>query len=301
MMFHFCNTSTSSLPLLLCFCRLLLRTWTCCTLVLRGGSWRDGTSAEYASSTGYVPKRIELGRIFSSIHKIKIDDQDDMGDWSNRSPSAIHWAFDFGSKTNKYVRCWHHHCTFGNERKNGETRGYHSERKSFVTGFSRDLEVSGKLDAVFSCQSESIQNIRERISVLPEKGRMQSSSTTHYQLVAWRVQCMKTKDEQNQKVRLTPRVPRVVSKTNSQCGQQDVCQRRFHPALYRSRRSAIRWLTSSSLRARRSTSRICSRGFDGSLSRRLRVAGASAIGGARAVLLGEAVQEDRGKGRVDAM
>ena len=33
--------------------------------------------------------------------------------------------------------------------------------------------------------------------------------------------CMKTQDELYQKVRLTPRVPRVVVKSNSQCGQQD--------------------------------------------------------------------------------
>ena len=33
--------------------------------------------------------------------------------------------------------------------------------------------------------------------------------------------CMKTHGELHQKVRLTPRVPRVVPKSNSQCGQQD--------------------------------------------------------------------------------
>ena len=36
-----------------------------------------------------------------------------------------------------------------------------------------------------------------------------------------KVVCMKTKDELHQKVRLTPRVPRVVLKSNSQFGQQD--------------------------------------------------------------------------------
>ena len=70
-------------------------------------------------------------------------------------------------------------------------------------------------------------------------------------------------------------------------------------------------------------SRICARSSDASLSRRLRGAGpcfliafcnsivasnvssseelASAIGGGRAALPGEAVQEDRGQGRVDAI
>ena len=33
--------------------------------------------------------------------------------------------------------------------------------------------------------------------------------------------CMKTQDELYQKVRLTPRVPRVVPESNSQCGPQD--------------------------------------------------------------------------------
>ena len=33
--------------------------------------------------------------------------------------------------------------------------------------------------------------------------------------------CMKTQDELYKKVRLTPRVPRVVLKLNSQCGLQD--------------------------------------------------------------------------------
>ena len=36
-----------------------------------------------------------------------------------------------------------------------------------------------------------------------------------------KVVCMKTKDELHQKVRLTPRVPRVVLKSNSQIGLQD--------------------------------------------------------------------------------
>ena len=34
--------------------------------------------------------------------------------------------------------------------------------------------------------------------------------------------CMKTKEELYQNVRLTPRLPRVVHKANSQCGQQDL-------------------------------------------------------------------------------
>ena len=38
------------------------------------------------------------------------------------------------------------------------TQAYHSRRESLMLSSSRDLEVSGKPDAVFSCQSESSQN-----------------------------------------------------------------------------------------------------------------------------------------------
>ena len=40
-----------------------------------------------------------------------------------------------------------------------------------------------------------------------------------------RAVCMKTQEALYQKVRLTPRVPRVVLKSNSQCGQQDLRSR----------------------------------------------------------------------------
>ena len=51
---------------------------------------------------------------------------------------------------------------------------------------------------------------------------MQSFSTTHcMQLASEKAVCMKTKEELHQKVRLTPVVPRVVLKSNSQYGLQD--------------------------------------------------------------------------------
>ena len=102
------------------------------------------------------------------------------------------------SKMSNCVRCWRHHCIYGNERKNeGQARAYHSERESLMihssrnpevsgkrdaecvqkreanaqrtqayhsrresvmASSSRDLEVSGKPDAVFSCLSESSKN-----------------------------------------------------------------------------------------------------------------------------------------------
>ena len=51
---------------------------------------------------------------------------------------------------------------------------------------------------------------------------MQSFSTSHYLLLALRAVSMRTQEELYQKVRLTPRLPRVVLKSNSQCGQQDL-------------------------------------------------------------------------------
>ena len=55
---------------------------------------------------------------------------------------------------------------------------------------------------------------------------MRSSSTTHHQLFASRkVVCKKTKDELYQKVSLTPRVPRVVLKSNAQTGPRSTWTR----------------------------------------------------------------------------
>ena len=49
-------------------------------------------------------------------------------------------------------------CVQKREANAQRTRAYHSERESLMTSSSRDLVVSGKLDAVFSCHSESSQN-----------------------------------------------------------------------------------------------------------------------------------------------
>ena len=146
---------------------------------------QDGTFAEYASSTGYDAQEDRAQRILSSIHKIKIDRMI----WRTgqtvvpqphieRSISARRRAntSDAGITTV-------HSGTRGKMEKHEVTT---LNEKALLQGFSRDLEVSGKLDAVFSCQSESTQNTRERIAVLPDYGRLQSSSTTHYQLLAWR-------------------------------------------------------------------------------------------------------------------
>ena len=70
------------------------------------------------------------------------------------------------------------------------------------------LETSSKYKILVQFETRS----RERIATSPNT--VASSS------------CMKTKDQLYQKVRLTPRVPRVVLKPNSQIGLQD--QREQH-------------------------------------------------------------------------
>ena len=154
------NTRRSSPPptSLVCFCRLLLQTRTCCTLILREDPRRDGTSAEYASSTGYVPKRIGLKGYSRQSTKSKLTIRMIWETGQTVVPQPIIQCTISGRRRTNTSDAGITTCTFGNERNNGKTRAYHSERESFVTGFSRDLEVSGKLVAVFSCHSESTQN-----------------------------------------------------------------------------------------------------------------------------------------------
>ena len=45
-------------------------------------------------------------------------------------------------------------CVRKREANAQRTQAYHSRRESLMTNSSRDLEVSGKADAVFSCHSE---------------------------------------------------------------------------------------------------------------------------------------------------
>ena len=54
---------------------------------------------------------------------------------------------------------------------------------------------------------------------------------------------MKTKDELYQKVRLTPRVPRVVLKSNSQIGLQDQCEQDARKSYDQPSRSESTWET----------------------------------------------------------
>ena len=95
------------------------------------------------------------------------------------SQSLIHSAYDSAealrrhptrtSKTNNYVRCWLHHCIYGNERETeGQARAYHSERESLMINSSRNPEVSGKPDA--GCCTEARSNCTTNTSLsLPKR------------------------------------------------------------------------------------------------------------------------------------
>ena len=57
---------------------------------------------------------------------------------------------------------------------------------------------------------------------LPKRSRAVMLCNTQFAACTEKAVCMKTQEELYQKGRLTPRLPRVVFKSNSQCGQQDL-------------------------------------------------------------------------------
>ena len=62
-------------------------------------------------------------------------------------------------------------------------------------------------------------SLKRKDCCFTKQGRMQSFYDTLPAVCIEKVVCMKTKDELFQKVRLTPRVPRAVLKSNSQIGK----------------------------------------------------------------------------------
>ena len=62
---------------------------------------------------------------------------------------------------------------------------------------------------------------RERSAILPNAVTAVVLYNTLPAACIEQAACMKTQDELHQKVRLTQKVPRVVLKSNSQCGLQD--------------------------------------------------------------------------------
>ena len=78
------------------------------------------------------------------------------------------------------------------------------------------LETNSKYSMLVLFEARS----RERLAILPTCSRSPQHTTCSLHLR--KAVCMKTQDELCQKVRLTPRLPRVVLRSNSQCGQQDL-------------------------------------------------------------------------------
>ena len=148
---------------------------------------RDGTSTEFHSSTGYEPKWIELNRILVYPQNQIIDQQPIIDTFSlrfgledehlrkmqasplnmpkreeNEGPARAYQSeresLMIISPQNPEVSGRPDaECVQKREANAQQTQAYHSKRESLITS-SRDLEVSGKPDAVLSGHSESSQN-----------------------------------------------------------------------------------------------------------------------------------------------
>ena len=244
-------------------------------------------------------------RIFSSIHK----KQNWRSGWyggnrSNRCPTAIHSTYDFGLKTNNYLWCWLHQCIFRNERKmKDEQELITLNEKALLQGFSRDPEVSVKLLHCFHAKVSLFKTLEKGLLFYQTRSHAIVLNDTQPAVCMEKGECMKTKDEQTKRYAwlreyrglYQKRTRNTVNKMYANDGSSTTPAQEVGHTLTDSLESAGQALYFS---------RICSRGFDGSLSRRLRGAGpcflipfcnssaaskagsgeefASAIGGARA-------------------
>ena len=158
---------------LLCYCRPLLRIQTCCPRIHLSTVKILGRMVLLRNSTPPQPKRIELNRILVNPQNQTIDDQDDIEEIGVKllsySQSLVHSAYDSAESIatppdsdleDEQLRKMLASPLYTREREenDGQARAYHSERESLMASSSRELEVSGKPDAVFSCHSESSQN-----------------------------------------------------------------------------------------------------------------------------------------------
>ena len=92
--------------------------------------------------------------------------------------------------------------------------------KPRIAPYKKYLETSSKYTILVQFKGHS----EERIAIFTKHGHMQffSFTNTPPAVCIEKAVCMKTKEELYQKIRLTPRLPRVVLEANSQCGQQDL-------------------------------------------------------------------------------
>ena len=111
------------------------------------------------------PKRIELNRILVKPQNQIIDDQDDIEKIGVKQLSCSQSVYDSAESSatppdsdleDEQLRKMLASLLYIRERKEneGQARAYHSERESLMIHSSRDPEVLGKPDAMFSCHSE---------------------------------------------------------------------------------------------------------------------------------------------------
>ena len=147
-------------------------------------------------------KRIELNRTLFNLSNPVIDDQDDIEEIGVKplsySKSLIHSAHDSAESIatppdsdleDEQLRKMLASTLYTEvsvkpdakivqkrEANPQRTQAYHSRRESLMSSSSRDLEASGKPDAVFSCHSESSQNTFSKRDRSNESGNRFESS-----------------------------------------------------------------------------------------------------------------------------
>ena len=157
---------------------------------------------KYQPLTSHEPKRVELNRTLFNLSNQEIDDQEEKEEIvvkpMSYSQSLIHSAFDSAEsiatppdsdledeQLRKMLASPLY--TEVSEKPDAESiqkrvanaqraQAYQSWRESLMSSSSRDLEVSGKPDAVFSCHSESSRNTFSQRDRSNESGNRFESS-----------------------------------------------------------------------------------------------------------------------------
>ena len=189
-----------------------------------------------------LSSRGSSSKVFSSIHKIKIDNQDEMEDIGQRVVPQPIIQCTMLARTRTITSdagCF--------TTVHSGTRGKMKDKHELITLNERALLQV--FLAISKFRGNLIQCFHAKVNLFKtlEKGllfhQIRSPAIVLYDTLPAvgmeKVECMKTKDDENQKVRLTPRVPRVVLK-NDLAIRSTRCLPTMVPAPYRSRRSAIR-------------------------------------------------------------
>ena len=157
-----------------------------------------------SSSKGYSRQSTESKLTIRMIWK----------DWSNLFPTAIIDSFSVRFRLEDeqmrqmlasplYIR--------EREENEGQTRANHPERESFVTGFfSGSQKFRGNLMQCFDAKVNLFRTLEKGLLFHQTRSHATVLYDTLPAFCMEIVESMKRKGDQNQKVRLTPRVPRVV-------------------------------------------------------------------------------------------